>query len=69
MIVTKDGYKYSVSDKNYLNEFVVVKVDDSTGKVVEARIIKAGSSNKVQKIILNGGFNNFPILEGSNKGQ
>lgn len=69
MLINNGSFTYSVSDKNHLNEFVVVKVDDSTGKVVEARIIKAGSSNKVQKIILNGGFNNFPILEGSNKGQ
>ncbi len=67
-LINYQGHVYSVSVKNEIGEYVVVKLKPGLTEgyeIQEARIIKAGSFKKVRNIILNGGFTNGRILEGS----
>lgn len=64
MIIEHNGFKYSASAQNELKEYVVAKLT-MENQVLGARVIKVRNAKKLEKVIKNGGFNNYPLLEGS----
>lgn len=58
-------YLYSISDRNHKGEFVVVKINNETRQILEARIIKASTKPVVHFKIKTGNFEKYPLLPGS----
>lgn len=57
------GSIYSISDKNELNEYVVVKLNKHK-EIQDARITVANSEKEIELKIRRYGLNNFKVLPG-----